>query len=223
MSMTTDTPVSAEERFSGLGLAFIAGSICGVLVVLLAACEPMDEIDCEADPGLCEGSEDGVPGEEWHAEQGGERSKDAASDVPGCESVVAFAANPLVFEGRPPWLAVDVSACGPMPGPRLIIWESGDGTVCEHEWTPTPGVCETVELAECAVAAQDTWSITMWHGASVSWSLSYDAFLIDGEIDPDYTPDSAIVCAGEDVGEQTLWDCTGLPFQRPTCEPITAG
>ena len=38
MSMTTDTPVSAEERFSGLGLAFIAGSICGVLVVLLAAC-----------------------------------------------------------------------------------------------------------------------------------------------------------------------------------------
>ena len=143
--------------------------------------------------------------------------RNAADDVPGCERPVAFVANMNVFEGQPSWWAVDFSGCGPDPEPRLLTWESGDGFVCETEYDPIGMDCEIVTMDDCEKVAVDTWSATMWAHGSDSFTIGYE--FLAGE---DYTPDSALPCKAQEIGGETFWDCTGLPFQAPSCSPITA-
>jgi hypothetical protein len=143
---------------------------------------------------------------------------DAADDVPGCEIPLAFVANRNLWEDTPAWWAFDFSNCGPQPGPRLMVWESGDGVVCEQEFDPIGNTCEIIVMNDCLKVADDMWHATLWMMEGDSFSLGYEAI---GGID--YEANSAIPCVAKPVGDDILWDCTPWPEQPPTCTPVTAG
>ena len=180
--------------------------ILGLAATTAAACD---------EPETCE---DGYIVDEIDDEASPEKSQameDAADDVPGCEVARAFVANWTAFDGSPAWWAFDFSNCGPNPEPRLMVWESGDGYVCEKWIDPVGDECEIVIMDDCEKFADDTWHAVLWTAGADGWSLGYEA--IAG---PDYSPDSTLPCAAEIIGGETFWNCTGLPFQRPTCDPI---
>lgn len=184
------------------------------LAILLSASACESEADVLLDIAM--GSDDDVfaDDEDRPVFLGG----DAADDVPGCEIPRAFVANWTAFTGDPAWWAFDFSNCGPNPSPRLMVWESGDGYVCEQWIDPVGMECEIIVMNDCEKFADDTWHASLWSAGQDGWAMGYD--WIAG---PDYAPDSTLVCGAKFVGDETLWDCTGLPLQRPTCDPVTAG
>ena len=146
---------------------------------------------------------------------------DAADDVPGCETMEAFVANRYIFGDKPAWWAFDFSNCGPNPGPRLLVWETLDGYVCEQEYDPVGMSCEIITMDDCPKVAEDGWHMVLWTQGEDSISLNYEAVV--PYVKGDYKPDSISPCKAQDVWGETFWDCTGLGEQLPTCDPITAG
>lgn len=182
---------------------------------LLAGCLGPDAPTCDSDPGC------GGPGDLAELP---ERGGDAADDVPGCEVVVAFAANPLVAEGRPAWWAVDFSACGPAPAPRMLRWVTLGGYVATQTVEPVADECAVVEI-EAEEVAVSGWRLEIWRldGGLPDGSSTPVTYGPQVGAGPDYSPDSAIVCGLKQGGDELLWDCTGLPWQEPSCSPITGG
>lgn len=182
----------------------------GLVAVTNSACDEHEECDeiVADDKGLTN---------KIGTEEEGQADTDAADDVPGCEVAMAFVANWGAFDGTPAWWAFDFSNCGPNPEPRLMVWESGDGYVCEQWIDPVGDECEIVVMGDCEKFADDMWHAVLWTAGADAWSLGYEA--IAG---PDYSPDSTLVCGAEIIGGETFWNCTGLPVQRPTCTPIVA-
>lgn len=145
--------------------------------------------ECGADPGLCE-----------------------PSDPAGCERVIALQANPVLGEQTRPWVAVDLSECGPAPRPRRVYMEQDGAEACAADLVaPTGGSeCATVDLLGCAELAEEGWEIRIEVAGEIGAVVDYVELA-----SPDYGPGDALAC-GLVGGE---WSCSGLP-QAASCDPM---
>lgn len=141
----------------------------------------------------------------------------APKDVPGCARLKAFMPNPYDDSS---WWAIDFSDCGTAPEPRIFSWESGNGDICEIEYQPLGFACEVVEIFDCDIAV-DTWHMTAWAMGDLSFSIGFED--VEEDQDFDYEAGSALICKEITKDGIASWDCTGLPKQIQSCDPLTVG